>query len=251
MPTVELLGAIVRREEIMQERKAIWIAKWEGPQHQGVYYAEHTCTRADTDCESGHNKCRLPRTATPKPKGVLHIMDWAHFGPCILLQMRVVAVFEFPTHACTHQRTHAPPRAGGPGQNQRQPLFRCGRVGCRNFPALYISPPQGFDGVVYTDGKMLPPLSESILTFGRAAHAWDSCASAFGRACAGVSIGVSASLKKMKGDFDGDLDPDGVTVLHGRFKLPGLHGVDGIFVKSHAKALQHTNMAGMAVLFHY
>ena len=65
------------------------------------------------------------------------------------------------------------------------------------------------------------------------------------------SIGVSASLKKMKGDFDGNLDPDGVTVLHGRFKLPGLHGFNGILVKSHAKALQHANMAGMAVLFHY
>lgn len=65
------------------------------------------------------------------------------------------------------------------------------------------------------------------------------------------SIGVFASLEKMKGDFDRDLDPDGVTILHGRFKFPGFHGVDGIFVEPHAKAVQHADMAGMTVRFHY
>src|SRR5215472_12943728 len=55
----------------------------------------------------------------------------------------------------------------------------------------------------------------------------------------------------MKVDFDSDLDPDGLTVLHGRFKLPGFHGFDSILVKPHAYALHYANMTRVPILFYY
>src|ERR1035441_10953320 len=51
----------------------------------------------------------------------------------------------------------------------------------------------------------------------------------------------------MEVDFDCDLDPDWVTVLHGRLELPVLDGLHGLFVEAHAEAAQNADVAGTAI----
>jgi len=64
-----------------------------------------------------------------------------------------------PSRQSSHARTHARvPRAGGPpAKTNVNPSSVVGGWGCRNFPALYISPRQTVEGVEGRNGKTATP----------------------------------------------------------------------------------------------
>jgi hypothetical protein len=67
-----------------------------------------------------------------------------------------MALQSFSSLPRTHERTRPHARAG-PGLKSNPVQFRGGSPGCRNFPALYISPRQTEAGIVERTEKTGPP----------------------------------------------------------------------------------------------